>query len=44
MIDFKAVDIFQKWSVEQKVVDHLVTEEQFWDPGFLEAAKLLLPQ
>ena len=42
MIDFKAVDVFQNWSVEQKVVDHLVTEEQFWDPSFLEAAKITI--
>ena len=42
MIDFAAVDVFQKWSVEQKVVDNLVTEEQFWDPSFIEAAEALL--
>ncbi len=44
LIDFKAVNVFQSWSVEQKVVDHPVTEEQFWDPNFIEAAEILLAQ
>ena len=43
LINFASVDVFQQWSVEQKVVDHLVTEEQFWDPSFIEAAEALLP-
>ena len=44
MVNFKGVDIFQQWSLSQKQLDNLVTEEQFWDPSFLEAAKALLPQ
>jgi ABC-type nitrate/sulfonate/bicarbonate transport system substrate-binding protein len=41
-IDFKAVEPFQNWLLEQGHLDILVTEEQFWDPRFLEAASSLL--
>jgi NitT/TauT family transport system substrate-binding protein len=41
-IDFAGIDAFQKWSIEQKQLDAAVTEEQFWDPSFLAAAKKLL--
>lgn len=41
-INFGSVDVFQKWSVEQKVVDNILSEEQFWDPSFIEAAETLL--
>lgn len=43
-ISFKGVDVFQQWSVAQKQLEKPVTEEQFWDPSFLEATKAILPQ
>ncbi len=41
-VDFSGVEAFQQWSIEQKQLDQAVTEEQFWDPGFLLAAQELL--
>jgi len=42
MIDFSGVDNFQKWSIAQGQLDKPITEEQFWDPSFIEAAQKLL--
>jgi NitT/TauT family transport system substrate-binding protein len=42
VIDFAAVDPFQVWSVEQGLLDATVTEDQFWDPSFLEKAFILM--
>ena len=41
-INFATVDAFQQWSIQQKQLDNAITEEQFWDPSFLEAANALL--
>ena len=41
-IYFPLVDSFQQWSVGMGHMDQLITEEQFWDPSFLEAAYELL--
>lgn len=41
-IDFSTVEFLQKWFFEQKLVDGLVTDEQYWDPQFLESASTLL--
>lgn len=41
-IDFKGIDIFQQWSIEQKQLDAPISEEQFWDPAFLEEAYALI--
>jgi len=41
-IDFKGVDPFQSWSIENGFLDKAVTQEQFYDPSFLEAAQILL--
>jgi ABC-type nitrate/sulfonate/bicarbonate transport system substrate-binding protein len=37
-IDFSIVDQFQTWSVGMGHMEKPITEEQFWDPSFLEAA------
>ena len=42
LIDFNEVDPFQQWSKEMGQLDETITEEQFWDPSFLEAAKALI--
>ena len=41
-IDFKGVEPFQNWSIENGYLEKGVTEDQFYDPGFLEAARILL--
>jgi NitT/TauT family transport system substrate-binding protein len=41
-IDFSYVDPFQQWSFEMDQLDATITEEQFWDPSFLEAGLGLL--
>lgn len=41
-IDFSGVEAFQQWSIEQKQLDIAVTEDQFWDPSYLAAARELL--
>jgi len=43
-IDFTGIDVFQNWSIDQNQLDALVTEEQFWDPSFLEEAYALIGQ
>lgn len=43
-IDFNGIDVFQQWSIDQDQVDAPVTEEQFWDPSFLDEAYTLLGQ
>ncbi|MCE9645788.1 MAG: ABC transporter substrate-binding protein [Chloroflexi bacterium] len=44
MVDFAGVDGFQKWAIDQGLLDAAVTEEQFWDPSMLaQAQKLLAP-
>ena len=42
MINFDEVDPFQQWSKDMGQLDETITEEQFWDPSFLEAAKALI--
>lgn len=42
LINFGEVDPFQQWSKELGQLDETITEEQFWDPSFLEAAIALL--
>jgi NitT/TauT family transport system substrate-binding protein len=42
LIDFASVDALQKWLIEQKQLDKPVTQAQFWDPSFLDAAMKLL--
>jgi NitT/TauT family transport system substrate-binding protein len=41
-IDFSGVEGFQQWSVSQGHLDNPITEEQFWDPGLLADALVLL--
>jgi NitT/TauT family transport system substrate-binding protein len=41
-IDFSAVDRYQQWAYQYGQLDAVITEEQFWDPGFLTKAKNLL--
>jgi NitT/TauT family transport system substrate-binding protein len=44
MVDFAGVDGFQKWAIDQGLLDAPVTEDQFWDPSMLaQAQKLLAP-
>lgn len=38
LVDFEAINSYQQWSLEKGEIDHLVTEEQFWNPSFLEKA------
>lgn len=42
--EFEDVVPFMNWSVEQGHLDQTITEEQFWNPDFLEQAKLLLEE
>lgn len=42
-IDFSAVDRYQQWAYQYGQLDSILTEEQFWDPEFLNKAKDLLP-
>jgi NitT/TauT family transport system substrate-binding protein len=41
-IDYKGVEPFQNWSIENGYLENAVTQSQFYDPGFLEAAWVLL--
>jgi len=41
-IDFKGVDTFQTWSIDNGYLEKSVTQEQFYDPGVLEAARVIL--
>ena len=41
-INFASVNAFQQWSIQQKQLDNPISEEQFWDPSFLEDANDLL--
>jgi NitT/TauT family transport system substrate-binding protein len=41
-IDFRGVEPFQKWSIENGFLDNAITQEQFYNPDFLEAAWVLL--
>jgi len=43
-VDFTGVDPFQNWSIENGFLDNAVTQEQLYDPSFLEAARALLNQ
>lgn len=40
--DFNSIKEFMTWSMEQGHLDQSITEDQFFDPSFLEDAKLLL--
>jgi NitT/TauT family transport system substrate-binding protein len=40
-IDFEGVEGFQKWLYDEGHIDALITEEQFWDPSFIEEAHKL---
>lgn len=42
LINFQSIDAFQEWSIEQDQLSEAVSEEQFWDPYFVEQAILLL--
>jgi hypothetical protein len=37
--NFRDVEPFMNWAVDHGHLDNVITEEQFWDPSFLEAAK-----
>lgn len=41
-INFENVIPFMTWAVENGHLDNLITEEQFWDPSFIERANELL--
>jgi ABC-type nitrate/sulfonate/bicarbonate transport system substrate-binding protein len=41
-IDFQNILPFMTWAVEQGHLDAPITEDQFWDPSFLQEAKELL--
>ena len=41
-IDYTALEDFQAWAVERELVENVVTESQFWDPTFLNAANRAL--
>jgi len=38
MINPPSVVDFQDWALGKELLDNIVTEEQFWDPSFLEFA------
>jgi len=42
--NFSAVLPFMNWAIDKGYLDQAITEEQFWDPDFLEAAKDLLQE
>ena len=42
VINFEEVDPFQQWSASMEQLDVTITEEQFWDPKFIEAALSLI--
>lgn len=44
LINFEEIDPFQQWSASMDQLDLTITEEQFWDPSFLEAAFSLINQ
>lgn len=41
-IDFEGVEGFQHWLYDEGHIDALITEEQFWDPSYIEEAHKLL--
>ena len=41
-INVQEVLKFQTWAVEKGYLDNLATEEQFWDPSFVEYANQVL--
>lgn len=41
-INGQSVLDFQDWAVDKGYLDQLITEEQFWDPSFVEHAKQIL--
>lgn len=41
-IDISRMFEFQNWALEQGLVDGVITEEQFWDPSFIEYAVNIL--
>lgn len=41
-IDFSDLDRFQEWNIETGQLEGMISEEQFWDPSFLEAGMALL--
>ena len=41
-IDFIGVEPFQNWSIENGYLEKGITEDQFYDPSFLEAAEVIL--
>jgi NitT/TauT family transport system substrate-binding protein len=41
-INVESVLDFQAWAVEKGYLDRPVTEEQFWDPSFVEYANQVL--
>ena len=43
-IDFKGVEPFQNWSIVNGYLETGVSQEQFYDPSFLDAARVLLNQ
>lgn len=43
-VDFAGVDPFQRWSIENGYLEKGVTQDQFYDPSFLESAWKLLNQ
>ena len=42
LISFEEIDHFQQWSVMMDQLDSTITEEEFWEPKFLEAALSLI--
>lgn len=42
--EFENVEPYMNWAIAQGFVDHAITEEQFWNPDFLEQAKALLEE
>jgi NitT/TauT family transport system substrate-binding protein len=43
-VDFQAINGYQQWSLDKGEIDNLVSEEQFWDPRFIEKAFELIDQ
>ena len=41
-INVQSVLDFQAWAVEKRYLDNSVTENQFWDPSFVEYANQML--
>lgn len=42
--EFEYIVPFMNWAISQGLIEHAITEDQFWNPDFLEQAEALLEE